>query len=160
VPLKVKGLLEARFKQVAKKAGSGGMNMSINSSRGTVAKKDPLALTGSAAASAAKKRHSVAPGVNGGLMGLKFNKPKPEEKDASMNSSRKSSRSPSSRSGFNKSIEQTTKKMEKIELDEVQEEQKINFHGKPEVEDVEMVHQEDHQAIVINKSTASDSMQP
>ena len=62
--------------------------MSINSSKGGVSglKKDPLALTGTAKASAVK-RNSVMPKALGGLTGLKFNKPPVDEKNASMKSS-------------------------------------------------------------------------
>jgi hypothetical protein len=56
--------------------------MSNNSARGgagnTLKKQNPLTLTGGVAA----KRNSVAPGVKGGLVGLKFNKPS-EYKDKS-----------------------------------------------------------------------------
>jgi len=86
LPLKVKSLLEARFKSVVKKAG-GALAMSLNNSRGG---KEALNLTGAAA----KKRAIVDASKGLNLTGLKFNKPSDkseEESKKSMQSSIKDS---------------------------------------------------------------------
>jgi len=76
VPVKVKGLLEARFKQVVKKAGNN-LAASINSNRvsnnnSSLKAKDPLTLTGNAG----------KPKGFGAKDGLKFNKPSDKESDS------------------------------------------------------------------------------
>ena len=70
VPLKVKGLLEQRFKQVAKKSG-GNLTQSINSNKSRGGLKNTLGMSNN------KARESIS-GLNsslGGAGSLKFNRP-------------------------------------------------------------------------------------
>lgn len=116
VPIKVKGLLEARFKSVVKKAGGkANLAASINSNQIAPLKGvNPLDLTGSEA----KKRNSVNPGSALGLTGLKFNKP-PSEKaslDASMKDSEKETESA-----------KITTKMKNFEIEDKEETKQPNL---------------------------------
>ena len=130
VPIKVKGLLEARFKQVAKK--SGGLNRSMGpgaNQRATEVAATPTPKGG--------KRMSMVVGA-GGIQGLQFNKPKIKD-DAT---------------------ETVTKKLDDFGLEEkpaVEEDVDMAavFQGKKQMtnspaggreEDVEMENQEDDEA--------------
>jgi hypothetical protein len=78
VPLKVKGLLEQRFKQVCKKTGgTGGLNQSINSAKGGLQGLKQTNKLEMSNGGFQNKRMTVAPGLNsslGGMKQLNFNK--------------------------------------------------------------------------------------
>lgn len=69
VPIKVKGLLEGRFKQVAKKSGTTGLSKSI----GPGAKQE-IGEVAAIPTAKGDKRMSMVAGA-GGIKGLQFNKP-------------------------------------------------------------------------------------
>jgi hypothetical protein len=70
VPIKVKGLLEGRFKQVAKKAGNN-LGMSTNSQKAGGGLKNNLAMSSSGTKAV---RRSVMPSPAGAGDSLKFNR--------------------------------------------------------------------------------------
>jgi hypothetical protein len=116
VPIKVKGLLEQRFKTVVKKAGGkANLAASINSNKLAPLKgvSDPLGMTGSDA----KKRNSLNPASSLGLTGLKF---KPPSEKASLDASMK---------GSEKETESAkiTTKMDKFEIEDKEESKQPNL---------------------------------
>lgn len=72
VPIKVKGLLEARFKQVAKKSGPGGLNRSMGPGAMTAADQGSAEVAATPTPKGGKRMSMVV----GGIKGLQFNKPK------------------------------------------------------------------------------------
>ena len=136
VPIKVKGLLEARFKQVAKKGGAGGLNRSM----GPGANQGPAEVAATPTPKGGK-RMSMVVGA-GGIKGLQFNKPKIKDDPT----------------------ETVTKKLDNFGLEErAAAEEDVDmaavFSGKNQManspaaereEDVEMENQEDEEAQVID----------
>jgi hypothetical protein len=81
IPIKVKGLLEARFKQVAKKAGGAGLNKTGGNLNLSTNSAKPAGIKPMAPSDIKTKRQSMAPAPIGGL-GLRFNKKAAEETEA------------------------------------------------------------------------------
>jgi hypothetical protein len=80
IPIKVKGLLEARFKQVAKKAGGAGLNKTGGNLNLSMNSAKAVGIKGIATSDIKTKRMSMAPSMGVGSapalggVGLRFNK--------------------------------------------------------------------------------------